>query len=105
MATEDQKVQNYVVTVGERQYDLTKCFPLTIGDWEDLETKEVVVNGQLQLSGKRAIDFILFLLTKVDASVTREEVRKLPMREIGRVGKLLAQSTQEDDEGGFGRPT
>lgn len=104
----DEKVApltELVVKIGDSTHDLMKAFPLTIGDWEDLETKEIVVNGSLSLSGSRTIDFVCFLLSKITSNVSRDDVRKLPMREMGRIGRIMSQSMGDDDEGGFGRPT
>ena len=82
-----------IVRLGEREIDLNKALPLTIGDLEDLEANSVDVN---KLNAGNLIHLIWHLAKKIEPLVTRDEVRKLPVKLMNELAKSVQDASIPD---------
>lgn len=68
------------VELNGRTIDLRRAFPLLIEDWETLETQYGLTAERLNKGSVVDASIVVFhCLQKADATVTRDEVRKLTL--------------------------
>ncbi len=74
-------MEEKVLKVGERDLDLSRLTPMTIGEREQLfKDYGIDLSRPDRLTPAHDVDFALWILRKVDGAVTREEVSALPAR-------------------------
>lgn len=91
------------IKVGDREVDLSRMFPLTIGALEDLESLDINRNekGEMVLSGTSIRDTRLLLqwaLHVADTNVTEKEVRALTPEAISPVVEFISTKMAEREE-------
>lgn len=93
-------------TVGGKTIRLDDCFPVTIGNWEDLEEAGLISgSGELEAKGVKSILTIATTLFKnADPGVTRDDVRKLPLAEIQVLATELTTRMADSEKKEADRP-
>ncbi len=92
------------ISINGTSYDLRKAMPLTVGDWEDLDSKGVLEGDTIRQTVTASIDLVLQLVKKISPEITRDEVRNISivdMREVAAaVQAVIAEEADKVD-----RPT
>lgn len=80
--------------VGEKELDLTKCLPLTIGDWAAFEEAGLINEDGTVSTGSAAgvLGFLGVLFKKVDSKVKEADLRLIPLHEIGPISIFLSEA-------------
>jgi len=91
------------VTIGDKAINLDSVFPLTVGNWEDLEESGVVVGNELKAEGAKAMTTIaLTLLRNAVPELMREDIRRLPISALSdiatRLTAAMSNSTAAEDK-------
>lgn len=75
--------QGTVIELKGRKYDIREAFPLTLGDYEQLEKLGVCENFNINLKNpSNYISFFLVVLRKLNLDVTREDAESLTLLDI-----------------------
>jgi len=79
-----------LIKVGDRTYNLLDAFPMTLGDWEDMNELGVMDGSKLvMVKPKQMLDLLHMLLHKVDPNIERAAIRHIPVREMPDLTNVL----------------
>ena len=85
------------ITLGEKEYDLAKALPITLGDVRRLKH----VHG-IQLSDLASMDLdivakvFLMLCQKIDPDITEDMVDAIPLLQMNKVSQFLSEAVIPD---------
>lgn len=84
----------------DREIDLTDALPLTFGDWKKLKRRGVAITSFSDLDPEKIIEFVYYILSKADSTVTRENVEEIPFpsREVINLMNVVNAETEESEE-------
>jgi len=79
-----------LIKVGERTYNLLDAFPMTLGDWEDLNELGVMDGSRLvMVKPKQMLDMLHMLIHKIDPEIDRNAIRKIAVRDMPDLTNVL----------------
>lgn len=80
--------------VGEKELDLNKCLPLTIGDWAAFEAAGLIeADGSVSTgSAGGVLGFLGVLFKKIDPKIKEAELKSIPLHEIGPISEFLGEA-------------
>ena len=89
------------ITLGEKEYDLEKSLPVTLGDIRRLKSEYGVQLADLSSMDLDVVAKVLLMLCrKVDKDITEAMVDDLPIEKVGEVASFLSRAVVPVD-----RPT
>ena len=89
------------ITLGEKEYDLEKSLPVTLGDIRRLKSEYGVQLADLSSMDLDVVAKVLLMLCrKVDKDITEAMVDELPIEKVGEVASFLSRAVVPVD-----RPT
>ena len=85
------------VKIGDREVDVSKAFPLSIGDWVDMEAQGLLAeDGSFNAGIANTFGLIKTVVAKCD--VSEEEARSIPFDQIqGLIAYIVEQIGGVDD--------
>lgn len=93
------------LSINGKTVDLSRCVPLTLGDFRRLKKDHQVEQKDLGLGDiEVTARFMLYMLKKADASITEADVDALTMDDMTKVMTSLASGTTSTDRA-VDRPT
>ena len=85
------------ITLGEKEYDLEKSLPVTLGDIRKLKNAHGIKLSDLaSMDADVVAKVLLMLCQKVDAAITEEMIDGLPLTDIDKVAAFLSRATVPD---------
>ena len=85
------------IKLGEKEYDLEKSLPVTLGDIRRLKQDHGVKLDDLNSMDIDVVAKVLLLLCqKVDPAITEALVDTVPLMELGRIANFLAMAASPD---------
>lgn len=79
-----------LIKIGDRTYNLLDAFPMTLGDWEDLNELGIMDGARLvMVKPKQMLDLLHLLVHKIDPSIERAAIRKIAVREMPDLTNVL----------------
>lgn len=89
-----------LIKINNKEYDLAKAPPLTLGDWEIMESEGLVSGDQVKLATAKGLIITLHLiLIKVDPELTRDHIRQLPMSILSALEPALKEYMEREEAG------
>lgn len=94
--------ENTLIKLGDKEVDLDKCLPMTLGNWEDFQEIGVVnKKGQVNIdtsNAKQFIDVLTSIIANAYDGITRKDVRKISTLDLAAAGQALQRSLEKEDE-------
>ena len=85
------------ITLGEKEYDLEKSLPITLGDIRRLKSVHGIrLEDLASMDADIVAKVLLMLCQKVDPAITEEMVDGVPLERIGDVANFLSRATVPD---------
>lgn len=86
-----------ILKLGDKEVDLAKAFPMTIGDFKALEGLGVLnEKGDMDTaSPTKMVSFLFHLLHKADESVTEAEVENISLDDLDGIGDFFDLKMKE----------
>ena len=94
--------------IGDRAIDIARCFPITLGDWEDMDTAGLVAENGQDLNVARPgqiVDLVHIVLRKEAPDIQRTEVRAVPLMELAGIMERIREGIVASMAGDVVRPT
>jgi len=87
------------IEVDDRTVSLNDAFPLTLGDWRNLEKKKLLdAKANVASLGADGIaKLLLHLIQKVDAKVTETDLDKISLQKINRLFLFIRKKMEEEE--------
>ena len=96
------------IKAGDKEVDIASALPLTLGDFRRLKREHgFTMQDVVSKSGDPEILFAVasLILTKVDKSITVEQVEAIEVSELGRLGRIMGESFTGKKQEQIDRPT
>ena len=87
------------LTIGGKDVDLSRAFPVTLGDLRAL-TRDGVLNkkGELDAGPEEIAKMILHFTHKVNAAVTEDDINNLDMKSLTAVAEAIKTEIGREDQ-------
>ena len=86
-----------ILKMGDKEVDLTRAFPLILGDIMSLEQLGVMdEKGQMNASSPTMMGkLLLHLAQKVDSAITLDDIKKIGLDEFDEIGDFFQKKMGE----------
>ena len=85
------------ITLGEKEYDLEKSLPITLGDIKKLKAVHGVRLADLSSMDADIVSKVLLLMCqKVNADITENMVDDIPLVLLGEIAEFLSRAVVPD---------
>lgn len=84
-----------IIKLGEKEVDLDKAFPITLGDLKRME-RENLMTAEALKSPSAISKVLLMLVQKTDKEITEEQLDSIPARDLAGLGEFLSEKFAED---------
>lgn len=85
------------IQLGEKEYDLEKSLPVTLGDIRRLKREHnVKISDLASMDADVVAKVLLMLCQKVDPEITEALIDGVPLSEIDQVARFLSRATVPD---------
>lgn len=87
------------IEIGDRVVSLNDAFPLTLGDWRNLEKKKLLdAKANVAALGADGIaKLLLHLVQKVDDKVTSNDLDKISLRKVNQLFLFIRKKMEEEE--------
>lgn len=86
-----------LLKIKDKEIELDRAFPLTIGDWIELEKMGLHMESSLN-SAKGTRSFLAYLVRKVDASIAEDDLNSVPVTRIPKLNEYIGKKMREEEE-------
>ena len=85
------------IKLGEKEYDLDKSLPITLGDIKKLKAVHgVKLNDLASMDADIVAKVLLLLCQKVDPNITEDMVDEVPLERLGDIAQFLSGAVAPD---------